>query len=109
MGWAITDWRLEALLSGGLDAWLDARELLTPLSARLLPPHELLPSLPRRPRPPGPSLLSERADGAAGDTAQLHTALIVKHESLHIKHVIVTILLTPLDYVTCTDYCIKAS
>ena len=67
MVWAMTDWRLEALLSGGLDAWLDARELLTPLSARLLPPHELLPSLSRRPRPPGPSLLSERADGAAGD------------------------------------------
>ena len=71
MVWAITDCRLEALLSGGLEPWLEARELLTPLSARLLPPQELLPSLPRRPRPPGPSLLSERADGAAGDTRHL--------------------------------------
>lgn len=65
--WAtITDCRLLTLESGLLEARLDALELLTPLSARLLPPQESPLPLPRRARLPR-SLRSECPEGAVED------------------------------------------
>lgn len=62
-GRAITDCRLLALESGRLEARLEGREELTPLSGRLLPSQESPLPLPRPARLPR-SLRSECPDGA---------------------------------------------